>query len=34
MSVLARLIGVIVWNIATGSVGLPSSSSHALLGDV
>jgi inorganic phosphate transporter, PiT family len=31
-TVLAGLIGAIVWNIATWYVGLPSSSSHALLG--
>lgn len=30
--VFAGLIGAIVWNIATWYVGLPSSSSHALLG--
>jgi inorganic phosphate transporter, PiT family len=31
-TVFAGLIGAIVWNIATWYVGLPSSSSHALLG--
>ena len=30
--VFAGLIGAIVWNIATWYVGLPSSSSHALIG--
>jgi PiT family inorganic phosphate transporter len=34
MTVLAGLIGAITWNIATWYVGLPSSSSHALLGGV
>ncbi len=32
--VFAGLIGAITWNIATWYVGLPSSSSHALLGGV
>lgn len=32
--VFAGLIGAIAWNIATWYVGLPSSSSHALLGGV
>jgi PiT family inorganic phosphate transporter len=32
MTVLAGLMGAIGWNIATWYVGLPSSSSHALLG--
>ncbi len=32
--VFAGLIGAISWNLATWSVGLPSSSSHALLGGV
>ncbi len=31
-TVFAGLIGAIVWNLATWYVGLPSSSSHALLG--
>jgi inorganic phosphate transporter, PiT family len=31
-TVFAGLVGAIVWNIATWYVGLPSSSSHALLG--
>src|SRR4051794_32851260 len=30
--VFAGLVGAIVWNLATWYVGLPSSSSHALLG--
>ncbi len=30
--VLAGLLGAIVWNIATWRLGLPSSSSHALIG--
>lgn len=30
--VLAALIGAIVWNIFTWKIGLPSSSSHALIG--
>jgi inorganic phosphate transporter, PiT family len=34
MTILGGLIGAIVWNIATWYVGLPSSSSHALLGGV
>src|SRR5215207_974900 len=33
-TVFAGLIGAIAWNIATWYVGLPSSSSHALLGCV
>ena len=32
--VFAGLVGAITWNIATWYVGLPSSSSHALLGGV
>jgi PiT family inorganic phosphate transporter len=32
MLVLAALIGAIVWNLITWLLGLPSSSSHALLG--
>jgi PiT family inorganic phosphate transporter len=32
--VFAGLVGAIVWNLATWYVGLPSSSSHALLGGV
>ena len=32
--VLAALLGAIVWNLVTWYVGLPSSSSHALLGRV
>src|SRR5215213_11649781 len=32
--VLAGLIGAITWNLATWYVGLPSSSSHALLGGI
>ena len=31
-TVFAGLVGAIVWNLATWYVGLPSSSSHALLG--
>src|SRR5438094_7999901 len=31
-TVLAALIGAIVWNLITWRAGLPSSSSHALLG--
>ena len=30
--ILAALLGAIVWNLATWFYGLPSSSSHALLG--
>src|SRR5206468_3014782 len=30
--VLAALIGAIVWNLVTWRLGLPSSSSHALIG--
>src|SRR5207253_2908524 len=33
-TVLAALIGAIVWNLLTGWFGLPSSSSHALIGGV
>jgi PiT family inorganic phosphate transporter len=33
-TVFAALIGAIVWNIATWYYGLPSSSSHALLGGI
>ncbi len=32
--VFAGLVGAIVWNLATWYVGLPSSSSHALIGGV
>src|SRR4051794_35682793 len=32
MIILARLIGGILWNVATWLLGLPSSSSHALFG--
>src|SRR4051812_44073034 len=32
--VFAGLIGAIAWNLITWSVGLPSSSSHALIGGV
>jgi inorganic phosphate transporter, PiT family len=32
--VFAGLLGAIVWNLATWSFGLPSSSSHALIGGV
>jgi PiT family inorganic phosphate transporter len=32
LTVFAGLIGAIVWNLATGWFGLPSSSSHALIG--
>lgn len=32
--VLAALIGALVWNLATWLLGLPSSSSHALIGGV
>jgi PiT family inorganic phosphate transporter len=32
--VLAALLGAIAWNLITWSVGLPSSSSHALIGGV
>jgi inorganic phosphate transporter, PiT family len=32
--VFAGLIGAIAWNLATWSLGLPSSSSHALIGGV
>src|SRR5215211_5609240 len=31
-TVLAALIGAIVWNLITWRLGLPSSSSHALIG--
>src|SRR6187551_552767 len=31
-TVLAALIGAIVWNLVTWRLGLPSSSSHALIG--
>src|SRR5215212_9606118 len=31
-TVLAALIGAIVWNLITWWLGLPSSSSHALIG--
>src|SRR5919107_5420165 len=30
--VFAGLLGAILWNLVTWSVGLPSSSSHALIG--
>jgi PiT family inorganic phosphate transporter len=30
--ILAALIGAIVWNLVTWWLGLPSSSSHALIG--
>ena len=30
--VIAALVGAIVWNLVTWSLGLPSSSSHALIG--
>ena len=30
--ILAGLLGAIGWNIVTWSIGLPSSSSHALIG--
>ena len=32
MIVLAALVGAIVWNLGTWYFGLPSSSSHALIG--
>jgi len=32
--VFAGLLGAIVWNVATWALGLPSSSSHALIGGV
>ena len=32
--VFAGLIGAIAWNLATWCLGLPSSSSHALIGGV
>jgi inorganic phosphate transporter, PiT family len=32
LTVFAGLIGAIAWNLATWSLGLPSSSSHALIG--
>ena len=32
MTVFAGLIGAIVWNLVTWWFGLPSSSSHALIG--
>ena len=32
--VFAGLLGAIIWNMVTWSVGLPSSSSHALIGGV
>jgi inorganic phosphate transporter, PiT family len=32
MTLLAALLGAIVWNLVTWRVGLPSSSSHALIG--
>src|SRR4051794_41826458 len=32
LTVFAGLIGAIAWNLATWSFGLPSSSSHALIG--
>src|SRR3954463_10949428 len=31
-TVLAAVVGAIVWNILTWRLGLPSSSSHALIG--
>ena len=34
MTVFAGLIGAIVWNLVTWWFGLPSSSSHALIGGV
>src|SRR5881398_4095557 len=33
-TVLAALIGAIAWNLLTWRLGLPSSSSHALIGGV
>ncbi len=33
-TILAGLIGAIIWNLVTWRVGLPSSSSHALIGGV
>jgi PiT family inorganic phosphate transporter len=32
--VLAGLVGAITWNLVTWYLGLPSSSSHALIGGV
>src|SRR4051812_10795336 len=32
--VFAGLLGAIVWNVVTWSFGLPSSSSHALIGGI
>ncbi len=32
MTILAALAGAIVWNLLTWWIGLPSSSSHALIG--
>src|SRR3982750_146110 len=34
LTVFAGLVGAIVWNLATWWLGLPSSSSHALIGGV
>src|SRR5579862_2310107 len=33
-AILAGLIGAIAWNLLTWSYGLPSSSSHALIGGI
>jgi PiT family inorganic phosphate transporter len=30
--IFAALIGAIVWNVITWALGIPSSSSHALIG--
>src|SRR6202012_393474 len=32
--VFALLISAIVWNVGTGSLGLPASSSHTLIGSI
>jgi inorganic phosphate transporter, PiT family len=34
LTVFAGLVGAIAWNIATWALGLPSSSSHALIGGI
>jgi inorganic phosphate transporter, PiT family len=34
LAIFAGLVGAIAWNLATWSLGLPSSSSHALIGGI
>ena len=34
MSVIASLLGAIIWNLITWWAGIPSSSSHALIGSL